>query len=172
MLIAYQSAEFLDHGLECGLFHGFSDRILDLVVWVLQHFADILCHRTPAALTGVNPNQGGNSFGLQRGVDLIQRDLGGIHTQLCPASPSGYRDESRFFQRTENIADHNGIAAGTFRQKIAGHLGNPFRFVNKYQAMNRNGAFHTDLHTAIWHPFQRIKPYLGLVVTIDFTSPE
>lgn len=154
MLLAYQSVEILNHGLQCSLFHRFLDGILDLVVWAFQHFADILCHRAGAAFTGMNPNQGGNSFGLQRGIDLIQRDLRWIGAQLRAAGPSGYRNESRFFQSTENVADHNGITAGAFRQKIAGHLGNPLRFVNKYQTMNRNGAFHTDLHNGIQYPFK------------------
>ena len=70
------------------------------------------------------------------------------------AGSPGNRDESRLFQGTQNVADHNGIAASAFRKKAAGHFGNPFRFVNEYQAMNRNGAFHTDLHTAIFRPFK------------------
>ena len=146
--------KIIDHGLQCDSLHRFPDGILNLVVRGFQDSADILCHRTLAALTGMNPNQGGNSIRLQCGIDLIQRDLGRIDAQLRTAGPSGNCDEPRFFQRAENVADHNGIAAGTFRQKIAGYLGDSLGFVNKYQTMNRNGAFHTDLHIRIRHPFQ------------------
>ena len=170
MLPVYQSAELLNHGFQCRLFHRFLDSILNLVVWSFQHFADILCHRAGAALAGMNPNQRGNSFGLQRGIDLVQRDLRWIGTQLGTAGPSGYCDEPRFFQCAENVADHNGITAGAFRQKIAGYLGNPLRFVNEYQAMNRNGAFYTDLHITGLHPFKTDRCKLAFVVTIDFTS--
>lgn len=60
--------------------------------------------------------QGGHPFGFQGGIDLVQRDLRRIGAQLCAAGPPRYRDKSRFFQSTEDVADHNGIAAGAFRQ--------------------------------------------------------
>lgn len=154
MLLAYQFAEFLNHGFQCSLFHRFLDGILNPMVWGFQHFADILCHRAGATLTGMNPNQRGDPFGFQCGIDPVQRDLGRIGTQLGTAGPSGHRDESRFFQSTENVADYNGITASTFRQEIAGHFDNPLCFVNKYQTMNRNGAFYTDLHNRIQYPFK------------------
>ena len=156
ILPACQSMKLLNHGRQGRLFHGLLNSILDLMVWAFQHFADILCHRALTALTGMNSNQGGDPFGLQSGIDLVERDLGRIGAQLGAAGPSWYRDEPRFFQRAENIADHNRIASGTFRQKIAGHLCNPLGLMNKYQAVDRNGAFHTDLHNRIQYPFQMI----------------
>ena len=172
MLLPYQSSEFLNHGFQCGLFHGFPDGILNLVVWSFQHFADILCHRAGAVFAGMNPDQRGDPFGLQGAVYLVQRDLRRIGAQLGSAGPSGHRNKPRFFQRAENIADHNGIAAGAFRQKVAGHFGNAIRFVDEYQAVNRNGAFYTDLHVIVLHPFKINSRSFIFVVTIDFTSFE
>ena len=131
MRLAHQPTEFLDHGLQRDFFHRLLDRVLNLVIGGLQHFADILRHRTGAALTVVDPDQGGDSFWFQRRIDLIHRDLGRIHAQLRTAGPSGDCNESRFFQSAENIADHNRVTAGTFGQEIAGNLGNSPRLVNK-----------------------------------------
>lgn len=167
-----KSAERLDHRLQRDSLHCLLDCILDLVVWGFQNLADILRHRAGTTLTGMNPNQFGHALRFQRGIDLVQRDLRGIDTQLSTTGPSGDCNEPRFFQSAENIADYNGIAAGTFRKEIAGHLGNSLCFVDEYQTMNRNGAFYTDLHTAILHPFKTNRFGFDCVVTIDITSIE
>lgn len=146
--------KIIDHGLQCDFLHRFPDGILNLVVRGFQDSADILCHRTWTSLAGMDPNQGSSAVRFQCGIDLVQGDLGGVSAQLCTAGSSWNGDEPRFFQSAENIADHNRIAARTFRQQIAGYFCDSPCFMDKYQTVHRNGAFHTDLHIRIRHPFQ------------------
>lgn len=61
----------------------------------------------------MNLNQRGAPFRFQYAIDQIQCDLGWIDTQLGTViSPA-------FFQRAENVADYNQIAAGTFMLSAA-----------------------------------------------------
>lgn len=103
-------------------------------------------HWAGSLLTGMNPNDGGHTLRLQCRIDLVQGNLGWVGAQLRTAGSTGHGNKPRLFQSAENVADDHRIAPRTLGQKIAGHLGNPFRFMDKDQAVNRNRTFHTDLH--------------------------
>ena len=70
---------------------------------------------------GMYPDQRRQAVRFQSLVDHIQGDVRRRSAQFRPAGAAGNRDDAGFFQRTEHISDHNGIAAGALRQQIAGY---------------------------------------------------
>lgn len=96
----YSTVKIINHGLQCDAFHGCLNRSLDFTVRSLQYFAAILRHRTGSSLTGMNPDEGGSTFRLQCGIDLVQGDLGRIGAQLGAADSkvcSDRKECERFF---------------------------------------------------------------------------
>ncbi len=164
--------KIINHRFQSNTLHRFLNGIFNLMVRFLQYFADILCYRTRTSLTRMYSYQGCHSVRLQCSIDLIQRNFRWILTQFCTTRSPGHSDESGFFQGTENIPDYNRIAAGTFSQKITGYLCNSLCFMNEYQAMNRNGAFHTYLHrSSISFRATRFSLF-AFDVTLDIISQE
>ena len=64
------------------------------------------------------------------------------------SAPSGFdRYNAGLFQGAHNAADHDGVAPRRKRQQLACHPPAAAVFIDKDQAVNRDGALCTDMHS-------------------------
>lgn len=150
--------------MQGGVFHGGLDGFFDLVVRLLQHLMDVLCHRAGAALARVNDDQRRQPFWLQSAVNLVKGDLRGIDTELCAADTAWHSDQSGFFEGAEDVANKHRVAAGAFSEKFAGDFGNAVGFVHEDEAVNGDRAFCTYIHGGF------LSSDLAIDVIVDITS--